>query len=161
MSDLKSFGRRMRVAGQGVADNADRLVRRVAVAVDAAVVQGTPVDTGRARSNWQAGLNKPATGTVETLGGVRKGFAGTGGAVAQRSIDAAKAVIAQYDGDKDTEIHLTNNLPYIGRLNDGWSAQAPAGFVEAAVLAGAEQVKATKLITKDGRVIGGDLGTIG
>lgn len=158
MSDLKSFGRRMRVVGQGVADNADALVRRVAVAVDAAVVQGTPVDTGRARSNWQAELDKPAEGTVGTLGGVRKGFEGTGGAVAARSIAAAKAVIAQYDGDTNKEIHLTNNLPYIGRLNDGWSAQAPAGFVEDAVLAGAKQVKAAKLITKDGRVLGGEDG---
>lgn len=138
----------MRVQAQGVADNADALVRRVAVAVDSAVVQGTPVDTGRARSNWQAELDQPAQGTVETLGPDAAG----------RSIAAAKAVINQYDGDKHGEIHLTNNLPYIGRLNDGWSAQAPAGFVEEAVLAGSATVKGAKLITKNGNVLGGSDG---
>jgi hypothetical protein len=144
-NDLGSFGRKMRVRGRAVAENADKLVRRVALAVDSAVVLGTPVDTGRARSNWQAQLDGPAEGTVGTLGGVRKGFEGTGGAVAQRSIAKAKEVIEGYDGDRNSTIHLTNNLPYIGRLNDGWSAQAPAGFVEAAVQAGAARVKGAKL----------------
>lgn len=152
MSDLKSFGRKMRVQAQDVADNADKLVRKVAVAVDAAVVYGTPVDTGRARSNWQVELSAPAKGMVETLGP----------GAAQQSIDNANLVIAKYNRDTATEIHLTNNLSYIGKLNDGWSAQAPAGFVETAVLAGALQVKGARLlVSKDGRVIGGDLGLIG
>lgn len=28
---------------------------------------------------------------------------------------------------------ITNSVPYIGRLNNGWSQQAPAGFVRAAI----------------------------
>lgn len=32
-------------------------------------------------------------------------------------------------------LHIQNAVPYIGRLNDGWSTQAPSGFVEKAVLA--------------------------
>ena len=30
-------------------------------------------------------------------------------------------------------IYITNNVPYIDRLNNGWSQQSPAGFVDKAV----------------------------
>lgn len=148
--DLRGFGRKMQVTGKDVVDNTDRLIRKVAVAVDHAVVLGTPVDTGRARSNWQASLDRPAEGTVAPLTGVNKGHKGSGTAVARASIARAESVIAGYNGDKNSAIHLTNNLPYIGRLNDGWSAQAPAGFVEAAVHAGASVVRGAKVTVKGG-----------
>lgn len=140
MADLRLFGRRIQATGQDVADNSDALVRKVAVAVDHTVVFGTPVDTGRARSNWQAELDSPADGTVASLGGN----------AAAASIAKAEAIIAKYNGDRNKEIHLTNNLPYIGRLNDGWSAQAPAGYVETAVLTGAGKVAGAKVTVKGG-----------
>lgn len=31
------------------------------------------------------------------------------------------------------QTHIRNDVPYVGRLNDGGSAQAPAGFVERAL----------------------------
>lgn len=131
--DLRSFGRKMRVTGALVADNATALVRSVAVTVDSEVVFSTPVDTGRARSNWQVELNAPATGTVPPMD-------------ASAALAKAEARIAQAQpGDT---IHITNNLPYIGRLNEGWSAQAPAGYVESAVLAGALRVRGAKLLIK-------------
>jgi hypothetical protein len=33
----------------------------------------------------------------------------------------------------DSKIFISNNLPYIRRLNDGWSQQAPAGYVDSAL----------------------------
>jgi len=30
-------------------------------------------------------------------------------------------------------IYVLNDVPYIGRLNDGWSDQAPPGFVQIAI----------------------------
>jgi hypothetical protein len=149
MSDLRAFGKRAKRLGANVAQGADTLVRKVAVAVDTSVVLGTPVDTGRARSNWQVNLDSPVTGTLsdsDFSAALRKG----------------EAVIAKYSGDRNTTLHITNNLAYIGRLNNGYSAQAPAGFVSAAVLAGALAVKGARLIIKRGdQVIGGDLGRIG
>lgn len=109
--------------GKRIEQNADALTRKVALAVDAAVVIATPVDTGRARANWQVNLGQPVSGTREASD--KSG---------QAAIAEGQATIAQYKGD--SSIHITNNLPYIGRLNDGWSAQAPAGFVEKAVLIG-------------------------
>ena len=33
----------------------------------------------------------------------------------------------------DDTVYISNNLPYIQRLNDGYSQQAPENFVESAV----------------------------
>lgn len=123
MADLRQFAGRIRVMGRRIETNADAVTRKVALAVDSAVVIATPVDTGRARSNWQVNLGGPASGT-------RGALDQTG----QAAIAEGRTEIAKYRGG--SAIHITNNLPYIGRLNDGWSAQAPSGFVEKAVLVG-------------------------
>ncbi|AGN30435.1 hypothetical protein SXAG_00154 [Synechococcus phage S-CBS4] len=84
------------------------------------VVQGTPVDTGRARANWQATINTPATGSTEDTDK-------QGGA----TISAASNAVSQAVGNV---FYITNNLPYIYRLEfDGWSKQAPSGWVRTAI----------------------------
>lgn len=137
--DLRQFGRRMKVKGALVEENAGKLLRKVALAVDSAVVLATPVDTGRARSNWQVEIGQPASGTIEPLAG-----AGSAGA----AIEAAKAVIET--AVPGNTVHITNNLDYIGRLNDGWSAQAPAGFVEEAVQNGVQRIRNAKITVERG-----------
>lgn len=132
MSDLRGFAGRIRVRGKRVEENADALVRRVAVAVDTAVVLATPVDTGRARANWQVEIGQAPEGTREPFASGQSGSSGAANAMA--AIEEGKKKIAQYRGG--SEIHIYNNLSYIQDLNNGKSAQAPAGFVEAAVLAG-------------------------
>ncbi len=65
------------------------------------------------------------------------------GASAAETINQARAVLAtKKPGQK---IYITNNLPYIRRLNDGYSKQAPAGFVERAVLIGRKMRKNFKI----------------
>lgn len=143
MPSLSDFSRRITVRGRGIAENTDRLVRRVALAADQAVVMGTPVDTGRARSNWIAQIGSAPSGTVEPYAPGEAGS--TTGANSQAAMDQAEAVISGYNNGQ--EIHITNNIPYIQRLNDGYSAQAPANFVEQAVLEAAQ-------IVQFGRVVG-------
>ncbi len=148
MAGLNEFSRRMKAHGRKVEANANALVRRVALAVDTTVVLATPVDTGRARSNWQASIGGPASGARDAYA---PGTAGsTAGANSREAIDQAKSVIAsQRPGQA---VHITNNLPYIGKLNEGSSAQAPAGFVETAVLVGIAAVKAAPgIISSDFR----------
>lgn len=141
----------MRVTGQDVVDGANVTARRCALAVDAAVVLGTPVDTGRARSNWQVQIGSSIDTSIEPYAPGAQGS--TGGKNAQAAIDQAKAVIATRKAGQD--IHITNNLAYIGKLNDGSSAQAPAGFVEAAVLAGVASVRGSRILVKgDRRILG-------
>jgi hypothetical protein len=121
----------MRRRAQAVEVNVDRVVQETALAVDRELVVSTPVDTGRARSNWQVGANIAPTGTLEP--------SDLGAPIAQ----AERAVAVRQPGQN---IYIVNNLPYIVPLNEGHSAQAPAGFVEDAVQAGREVVRKAKVV---------------
>lgn len=105
-----------------VIENLEKTIRAVALVVDAELVNTTPVDTGRARSNWLPSLNVPDLRTVEPGG------------------KPAVGPVADSFRIDDT-ILITNNLPYIRRLNEGSSLQAPAGFVEAAIARGISSVR--------------------
>lgn len=144
--DLRRLAVRIRKLGSNVENNSVALVRKVALSVDSTVVMGTPVDTGRARSNWQVEIGKPAQGVVDAHVPGKEGA--TAGPNAQMALALGAAAISTYKGGET--IHLTNNLPYIGALNRGHSAQAPVGFVESAVLDGAAQVKGVKILADNG-----------
>jgi len=96
------------------------LVAAAGMKVYTNLVMTTPVDTGRARSNWIASVGAPAGGT--------RGPAPMGTVILQASTTFTPEGVGEFP-----VLYIANNLPYIGRLNNGWSAQAPAGFVEAAV----------------------------
>ena len=150
MGDLRAFARRMTVVGETVAENADKLVRAVALAVDAEVVLATPVDTGRARANWRAGLG---SGPAAELPEPSSPAAG-----AQEALQQAQQVAAEYQGGEGSSIVITNNLPYIRPLNDGHSSQAPAGFVETAVAEGLQAVRRAKVVTGEIDVVPSEFG---
>ncbi len=61
------------------------------------------------------------------------------------NLDAVRAqhneVAAQFDSHRHNSIHITNNTEHIHRLNEGWSAQTPPGFVERAIY---EAIKAIR-----------------
>lgn len=111
------------------------MMRRVALDIDSALVLTTPVDTGRARSNWQVSIGKTAAGTVDQP------------VSAQEAIDTAKGQLSKLR-DSDDKIHITNNLPYIQRLNEGWSPQQPAGFVDQAVMTVVGSIHKQRILTK-------------
>lgn len=121
--DLKKFG-----------DKAERLMtiipRKVALEVFSRVVMRTPVDTGRARGNWQANVGSPAAGVVEATD--------TGGS--DTVMEIANEV-ESWDVE-NVAIYLVNNLPYIVALEDGWSDQAPAGMVKVSLAEFPEIVEA-------------------
>jgi hypothetical protein len=103
----------------------EKQVRFLCLELLKGVVLGTPVDKrpargGRARGNWQASISTAASGTID-----RKDPGG--GA----TISAGKDAIQKAPG---TVFYITNNLPYIYRLEfEGWSKQAPTGWVRTAV----------------------------
>jgi Bacteriophage HK97-gp10, putative tail-component len=133
MADLKRFVIRIRSMSKRIERNADVITRKIAVAVDSTVIISTPVDTGRARSNWQVNLGSPVSGTRNPLD--RSG---------QSAIAEGETKIAKYKGG--TTIHITNNLPYIGLLNEGSSKQALPGFVLEAVLVGVAAVQGDRIL---------------
>lgn len=136
MAEPAIFAKRMGLIASRVPRRADEIVRRAALAASSAVIIATPVDTGRARANWQVGIDKPVVTTRETMG-----------VSPAPAIAEAQARVKGYDGNVHSAIYLTNNLPYIGRLNEGYSAQAPAGFVQAAIKMAIKSVQGARLIS--------------
>lgn len=146
MADLKRFAKTMRIKGETVQSNATKLMKKVAVRVDQVVVTETPVDTGRARSNWHVDIGAAHEGTREPYAPGEGGS--TGASNAAEAIAQGKQVIdGAQSGD---EIHITNNLAYIGKLNEGHSAQAPAGYVEEAVMVAINSIRGDKITVEGG-----------
>lgn len=79
------------------------------------VVVSTPVDSGLARNNWlvSSGDNSGETRATESKAGT----------------DSRNAII-EHTYTLGGKALLFNNLPYIERLEDGYSAQAPVGMVK-------------------------------
>jgi hypothetical protein len=93
------------------------------------VIMATPVDTGRARANWQISIDTEIDSELDSTD-------------AQGALTRNQGIIRSY---RNGAIILQNNVAYIGQLNDGWSAQAPAGFVEKALQTAARVVQRTKV----------------
>jgi hypothetical protein len=116
------------------------IVQAVAIEVDQALVMATPVDTGRARSNWIASLGRPRRSVIGPYApGKKLGLGESGNANA--AMAQARAVITARTSNGQA-VYITNNVPYIGDLNAGRSPQArPAGFAQRASQVGTATVR--------------------
>jgi hypothetical protein len=108
----------MRFAGREIPAAVAEVSRGLARDILEGVVFRTPVRSGRARANWQVGLERPPEGTLDAAD--RDG---------QVTVARGAAVIAR--ARPFERIRITNNLPYIGVLEHGSSKQAPRGIVAA------------------------------
>lgn len=131
-----SMAKKLRALADNIPAQNNLLKQALAQETVNQVVGDTPVDTGRARGGWITTIGRPDTTTVPQgaygpsrhKGHNNIGFPTRGG---DFSFNTADAKIKQ--SKPGEAIYLNNNLPYIGRLNDGYSAQAPSGFFEIAV----------------------------
>ena len=127
---LDDLARRMLEHGRNVTVNLNKKTRRVALAIDSLIVKSMPVDTGRARSSVVVTVGEPSLSqTREAYFPGKQGS--TSGANTQAAID--QAMTALQDRQLGEEIHININIPYIGRLNEGYSPQAKPGFIEQAI----------------------------
>jgi hypothetical protein len=145
MATLKTLTARLRVLAKDIPANASLIVRKTALAIDTALVLNTPVDTGRARGNWQVNIGGPAEGTLDNWPKANKDAVGLNGSSSQFALAAAIKATENFKGGS---IFINNNLPYIVPLNNGHSGQAPPGFVQTAVLAGIQAVKNSSILEK-------------
>ena len=106
-SDVAKFAK---LAGASV----DETGRAIVLELFGSTIKDTPVDTGRARGNWQTSMDSPATGETD-----------------RKSEQAALAEVSQEAASfgAGKVIYLSNGLPYIMRLEYGWSKQQPGGMV--------------------------------
>lgn len=94
----------------------------------------TPVDTGRARANWQTTSLEASDSDKYP----KPEFPSS----PEAGVEEAKQMFRDEMNDHTGgSIHITNNVPYIDPLNRGTSSQAPAGFIERAVQAAEIYVK--------------------
>lgn len=135
---VNNFVRRINRRAANVRENVEHLRRAVATEMLSTVVRATPVDTGKARSNWKVGIGVPDTDVQDPYSpGMKLGLSESANASA--AIAAGNAVIAM--SSPDDVLYISNSVPYINRLNDGYSKQAPAGFVERALAAGQSRAR--------------------
>lgn len=113
---------------------AEKVVRKAALAADAALVLSTPVDTGRARGGWLAAVDSIALETVPKLD-----KSGT------EALAQAREVISQWRLGDGT-IFLSNSVPYIVPLEEGHSKQAPQGMTRHGIAAARAELRAAKLL---------------
>lgn len=109
---------------------ADRIRKAICVELFSSIISDTPVDTGRARGNWQTSDAAPKRNTTTRT---------------DRSGSQAIAEMRANLGAGDVTVTMTNNLPYIEKLEyggystgdyatnkttrDGYSIKAPEGMV--------------------------------
>lgn len=86
------------------------------------VVLATPRDKGFAQANWVVGINDIDTKQYKNRTN------------ANNAINRGGAIISKLTYSPNMTINVSNNLPYIRRLNNGWGKrpQAPKFFVEIA-----------------------------
>ena len=124
--DLKLLDKTIKLSVEKIDSELLTAVKKVAVAVDGALVLATPVDTGLARNNWLPSLNVKRNFFDATVKGSPVNVKRTKGQLLKLEL-----------GDI---IYFTNNLPYIGKLNKGSSKQAAANFVQKAALTAANSL---------------------
>ena len=115
-----------------ILEDMDRFINRQIVGLTLRVHKhltiDTPLDVGWARANWVPQLTAPYR--VNLLGlDPDSGMAASQRANAQAALTAIATSYRMELGS----IFLSNNVPYIGRLNDGHSPQAPPGYVQVSI----------------------------
>ena len=127
---------------RNLGNNIDKAIRMAALAIDQAVVLATPVDTGRARSNWLVSVGNPNLSMITAY------YPGSAGSTGSNNVSAALTQAQNAVGGYRTgeTIYISNNLPYIQMLNSGSSRQAPADYVLTAVLAASSALQNIRLL---------------
>jgi hypothetical protein len=110
-----SFSDDVRRFALKAAEAQDKIARTAALELFTGVIRSTPVDTGRARGNWQTSVGQPTPNEID-----RDDKSGA---------QAVSEVQAKTPEGAGREVFLTNNLPYIYSLEYGSSSKAPQGMV--------------------------------
>lgn len=97
-------------------DLPEKVIRGTITDLTSAIIKGTPVDTGRLRGNWMASINRASRKKTTK---VDKGGDTT----------IAKAIEVLNRFKLGNVFYLSNNLPYVEKIEYGGSGQAPQGMV--------------------------------
>lgn len=120
-TNVQKFNTALDVASKKIHGDMNKFYRQVCLEVLKRIVLRTPVDTGRARGNWQLEIGRPASSSLLVEG--------SEGAMADLAISKGMSKLSQIQ--PFSLVHITNNLAYIYYLEyDKRSPQHPEGFLE-------------------------------
>lgn len=141
MTSLRQFADKMRKLDSELPQQLNSLVIRAAIRIFDDLATVTPVDTSKAVSNWQVSINIPV-GTE-----VNAHISGERGSTYSESLQITlERGLPIIQGKQPGEVlYISNLVDYIEDLNNGSSRQAPANFVERAVLIGNDIIQKGKL----------------
>ena len=111
-TNAANFSRRVSLHGKQIPEEGIVEIHR-ALHIEAGrrLIFRSPVDTGRFRNNWQTGVSEAPTGEQNAPNPLARG----------------EAKVARLQPFVLTT--WVNNVPYAGRLENGWSSQAPNGLL--------------------------------
>ena len=141
MNDFHRLVARLRKSAKNLDKVGSEAAKTVANTIVRELVYRTPVDESTALSNWVVTIGRSTSGQIPAH------IVGKQGSTRFQSAEitiqnAAAALLGKKSGQN---IYISNKLDYISELNDGSSLQAPAGFVEAAILVGRNAAKSVKV----------------
>lgn len=94
----------------------ENVIKKTVFDLTSSIISDTPVDTSRAKNNWFVTFDTPSDNTIDTLDNS-----------GNTAINKANTKIMN---NKIPMVYwINNNLPYIMRLEYGWSKQSPSGMV--------------------------------
>jgi hypothetical protein len=140
-AQLASFRRKLDKAAQEVVPTIVKEAQNnIAYRLYGSLKWYTPVLTGHARHNWVGTLNKPWDEEIEGV------FAEEGethdpltGFEKEHWASVKSRLMAMPVGQT---VWVSNNVPYIQRLENGWSKKAPQGMVKVTITALLEEARA-------------------
>ena len=120
-TNLAQFNTALNKASEKIHKDFKKFHKQVCLEVLKRIIYRTPVDTGRARGNWQTEIGRVASGVLDVEGDEDSmaSFAMSNGITKLADIPAFSVV------------HITNNVAYLYYLEyDRRSPQHPEGMVE-------------------------------
>lgn len=124
----EDYAEQIRAIVADLKNSSEKTVIKITTDVAANLVEATPVDIGWARANWVPAISAPYTADLSDVKPTSSTVSTASGAQSR----GLSEVITGYTLDRG-KTFVSNNVPYITRLNDGSSQQEPAGFVQRAV----------------------------
>jgi hypothetical protein len=127
-TDYRRFIVRMNQINETFTINAATMMKKIAADAFVDIVNMTPVKTGNARANWWPSIDAPSTEEISFDGG---GDVESNRATAtNHAMFRTARINAVPVSEPPPDIWISNNVSYIGLLEDGHSTQqAPAGIV--------------------------------
>lgn len=141
MATILEFSRNIRKRASNIENGAVDLVKRVAKTALRELVAGTPVKTGKARSNWRASVGGTPTAILDP----RSAQATINDGVAR--INTLKVGSSRRGtGQAGSSVRIVNNIPYLDFLRNGGSKQQPEDWVAIALLKAESEIGSVRLL---------------